>query len=434
MAYFIPDEEKLDPVGLDVLQREKLASMLDEVLATNKFYQQQYAGLSFNAIHDDLEILPFTLRSEIQQDQLEHPPYGSNLTYPLPKYCRLHQTSGSMGTPLRWLDTAESWSWWQRCWGILYRAAGVTREDRFMFPSTFGPFVGWWGGFDGATALGNFAIAGGGMTTVARLRSILEYGITFVGCTPSYALRLAEVADQHSIDLANSNVRGLIVAGEPGGSIATTRAKIEAAWGARVFDHAGLTEVGPWGFECVESPMGGHAMESEYIVEVIDPQSSDAVAEGEIGELVLTNLGRVGSPLIRYRTGDLVRLIRKRCACGRWFARLDGGILGRSDDMLLVRGNNVFPSVVEGILRGFDQVAEFAIDVKETGSMTDLVIAVEPVREGIGSGLVDAIIKAFRDQLHFRPKVSLVKPGALPRFDGKAKRIVRHGFAGGKQG
>ena len=431
MAYHVREEETLDRHGLERLQRRKLAAMLAEILESNAFYRRKLNGLAFDALSDPLDRLPFTTRQEIARDQIDHPPYGTNLTYPLARYRRLHQTSGSSGETLRWLDTAENWSWWLRCWGIIYRAAALTQDDRVMIPFSFGPFIGFWGAFDSAVALGNFTLPAGGMTTTARLRYLIDNKVTLVCCTPTYALRFAEVARAEGVDLPSSTVRGLIVAGEPGGNIPATKARIESAWGARVFDHGGMTEIGPWGFECLEAPGGQHVMESEFIAEVVDPETGDAVADGELGELVLTNLGRVGSPLIRYRTGDQVRLIRGRdtqpsaCPCGRWFARAEGGILGRFDDMLLVRGNNVFPSAVEGIVREFDEVVEFAMEVDEEGPMADLCLTIEPAADAASTDLAERITERVRDRLHFKPRVALVKPGALPRFELKAKRLIR---------
>jgi phenylacetate-CoA ligase len=337
----------------------------------------------------------------------------------------MHQTSGSGGTPLRWLDTPESWEWFKRCWQVIYSAAGFRAEDRFAFPFSFGPFIGFWAAFEAAAALGRLCLPAGGMTTRARLRYILENEATVVCCTPTYALHMAEVAAEEGMDIAHSAVRALLVAGEPGGSIPATRAKIESAWGARIFDHPGLTEVGPWGFECLEAPGGVHVIETEFIPEVIDPVTTGPVRAGEIGELVLTNLGRHGSPLIRYRTGDQVRMTRGRCACGRHFARMEGGVLGRTDDVLWVRGNNVFPSAVEAVLREFDAVAEFRIRVDGSGPMTELCLDVEPVTPAAASGLDGRIVNAVRDRLGFSPRVTLVPPGALPRFEMKAKRLVK---------
>ncbi len=187
-----------------------------------------------------------------------------------------------------------------------------------------------------------------------------------------------------------------------------------------------MTELGPWGFECVEAPGGMHVMEHEFVAEVVDAESSEPVPDGGPGELVLTNLGRLGSPLIRYRTGDRVRLTRGRCSCGRWFARVEGGILGRADDMLVVRGNNVFPSAIEGIVRSFDEVAEFQIEVDGRGALVELVIRIDPV-PGAQDGLDRRLTEVLQDRLHFRPKVVVVAAGSLPRFEMKAQRVVRRG-------
>lgn len=391
--------------------------MLDLIRRSNSFYQRKLAGVSMNA-------LPITTRSEIQQDQIEYPPYGTNLTFGLERYVRLHQTSGTTTTPLRWLDTAESWIWFRDGWRWVLECAGVVPSDRVLVPFSFGPFIGFWGGFEAAIDLGCLVLPAGGMTTSARLRYLLDHAVTVVCCTPTYALRLAEVAAAEGVDLAGSAVRILVVAGEPGGSIPATRRRLETAWGARVFDHSGMTEIGAYGFQCGSDPTSVHILETEFVPEVIDPTSGAGVADGIVGELVLTNLGRWGSPLIRYRTGDLVRMIRGRCACGRWFARLQGGILGRADDMLVVRGNNVFPSTIEGVLREFDEVAEFAIVVGSTRPLTELAIAVEP-RAGVGvKGLAERIVGAMRDRLHFRPEVRLVSPGSLPRSEMKSRRVI----------
>lgn len=425
MAYHIPEEEALDRDALRELQRRRLAAMLDAILPANAFYRRRFDGLSFDAARDSLTDLPFTTREDIQADQAAHPPYGSRLTYPIDDYCRLHQTSGTMGRPLRCLDRAEDWEDWKRCWGIIFRAAGVTAADRFLFPFSFGPFIGFWAGFEGAVALGNLCLPAGGMSTEARLRFLIDQDVTFVACTPTYALRMAEVAVAEGIDLAGTAVRGLIVAGEPGGNIPAVRAKIESAWGARVFDHPGMSEVGPYGFECVESPGTVHVMETEFIEEVVAPETGRPVPEGDAGELVLTTLGRWGSPVIRYRTGDRVRVTRGRCRCGRSFTRMEGGLLGRYDDMMIIRGNNVFPAVIEGILREFVEVAEFRLHAEAGGAMAQLTIEIEPTADAAVGALSDRIERAVRDRLHFKPLVRLVRAGSLPRFEMKARRVIR---------
>ena len=426
MAYHCAEEETLDAAQLAALQRRKLASMLAVVRSQNPFYRRKLSGIEFDPAADPIEKLPFTTRAQLERDQEQAPPYGTNLTQPISSYVRLHQTSGSSGgAPMRWLDTADNWLWWRKLWGIIYAAAGVTRQDRMFFPFSFGPFVGFWAAFEGAVTLGNLSLSGGGMSTPARLRFMLDNACTIVCCTPTYALRMAEVAAAEGIDLPASPVRKLIVAGEPGGSIPATRRRIEQAWGARVYDHTGMTEVGPLGFECDQAPGGVHLIESECIAEVIDPATGKAVADGEAGELVLTNLGRWDSPLIRYRTNDQVRLTRRRCACGRWFARMEGGILGRIDDMVVVRGNNIFPASLEAIIRRFDAVAEFQIQVVEESSLTQLRVDLEAADGADRRQLAARVAQAIHDAFNFRAEVSTVEAGSLPRFEMKARRFTR---------
>jgi phenylacetate-CoA ligase len=186
-----------------------------------------------------------------------------------------------------------------------------------------------------------------------------------------------------------------------------------------------MTEIGPWGFECEEVPGGMHIMENEFIAEVIDPGGTAAVSEEVAGELVLTNLGRWGSPLIRYRTGDVVRMHRGQCRCGRWFSRVEGGILGRADDMVIIRGNNVYPSAIEGVIREFSEVAEFQVEVTDRGSLKELLLRVEPTA-GADSALPERIGKELHNRFHFSPRVEMVPPGSLPRFEMKASRWKRN--------
>jgi phenylacetate-CoA ligase len=414
---------------LEALQARRLSALLAEILPHNRFYicKLVEAGLEPEDLRTpaDLQRLPFTTKAELLADQEQHPPYGEVHTYPLHRYTRLHQTSGSTGRPLRWLDTPESWNWCLDNWRQIYDMVGVTPEDRLFFAFSFGPFLGFWTAFDAAARLGFFGFPAGGMSSVARLRALVETQATIALCTPTYALRLAEIADAEGIDLAGSNVRALIVAGESGGSIPATRGRIEEAWGARVFDHHGMTEIGPAAVECVENPGGLHLLETEYIAEIIHPQSGLPISPGEVGELVLTNLGRAGSPLLRYRTGDLVRADPKPCPCGRPLVRLDGGILGRSDDMICVRGNNVFPSALEAILRRFADVAEYRVEVDASTTLPELRIEIEPTTAEAAASLVERVDRAIRDELLFRAEVTAASPGSLPRFEFKANRIQK---------
>lgn len=428
--------EKLDTSIEDVwssresigeIQSRRLVELLTEIIPRNRFYASKFADVDVSAIGGagDLSQLPVTLKQELIDSQAEQPPYGTNLTYPSTQYRRLHQTSGTTGRPMRWMDTAASWDWVMECWRQIYLLAGVTPEDRFFFPFSFGPFIGFWAAFEGAGRIGNFCIAGGGMTTEIRLQAMIENEATVVCCTPTYALRMAEVAEQNGIDLKESSVRMLIVAGEPGGAIPATRSRIEQAWDAQVIDHWGMTEIGSLGTEAADRPGGMYLLETEVIAEIVDPETLAPVTAGEVGELLVTNLGRVGSPLIRYRTRDLVRALVADDPAGRQLLWLEGGILGRSDDMVTIRGNNVFPSSIEAILREIDDVAEFRIDVRTVRAMHELSITVEPVSAEFVD-LLERVKEALRQRLGFGCDVQLVAPGELPRFELKGRRFHRN--------
>jgi phenylacetate-CoA ligase len=401
--------------------------MLAAVLPANRFYARKFANFkSPGGQAPRLAELPFTTKAEIVADQDEHPPYGSNLTEPGERYTRLHQTSGtSTGRPLRWLDTPQSWEWMLECWRHKFEFMRLAADERFFFPFSFGPFLGFWTGFEAAARAGYLCLPGGGMSSAARLRFLLEHRATVVCATPTYALHLAEVARQERLDLAGSTVRVLIVAGEPGGGIPATRRAIEAAWGARVFDHYGMTEIGPVGIECRENPGGLHLVSEACIAEVVDPQTGQILPPDTLGELVLTNLGRWGSPLIRYRTGDLVRVDPNPCPCGRSDLRLIGGVLGRTDDMVYLRGNNLYPAAIEGVIRRFPEVAEFRVTIDRSEALAGLRIEIEPQPAADGQRLAKQVARAIRDDLMVRPDVTSVPPGTLPRFEMKAKRVVK---------
>ncbi|MCE9532141.1 MAG: AMP-binding protein [Planctomycetes bacterium] len=391
----------------------------------NRFYARKYANLKISPEDfrepADLARLPFVSKAELIADQREHPPYGDILTYPLESYSRLHQTSGTTsGKALCWLDTPASWESLLKCWQDSFPYMGLTPKDRFFFPFSFGPFIGFWSAFEAASHAGFLCIPGGGMTSTARLRFLMDHAATVICCTPTYALHLAELASQEGIDLAGSSVRVIIVAGEPGGSISATRQRIETVWGARVFDHYGMTEVGPVAVEMVNTPRNMALLEDHYIAEIIEPLGSNPVAIGDVGELVLTNLGRAGSPLIRYRTGDLVK--QQKTTAGLF---LEGGILGRTDDMIHIRGNNLYPAALEAVVRRFPEVVEFRIVIDESGPLADLRIEIEPALNASSSNLADAVGRAIRDELLFRVEVTAVATGTLPRFEMKARRIQR---------
>ena len=372
---------------------------------------------------DDLKRLPLTSKSELVQAQSDALPLGSNATFEESAYSRFHQTSGTTGTPLRVLDTPESWDWWGRCWGHVLAGAGLTENDRLFVPFSFGPFIGFWAAVEGARKINALMIPGGGRDSLQRLHLMKELGVTAMCCTPTYALRLAEVARESGFDLSQIPLRTLIHAGEPGANVPATKARIESVWNAKCFDHAGASEIGAHSFECEVQPNGTHVTESEFIVEVLNPETQEAVPEGEQGELIITNLGRIGYPVIRYRSGDLVVLNQQTCACGRSFGRFEGGVLGRADDMVVVRGINVFPSAVENLVRQCEAVEEFRITVSTNREMGNLAIELDLSKNANPESARKTVDQAIQNELSLRPEISVVPSGSLPRFEMKAKRF-----------
>lgn len=414
---------------LERLQVSRLRQLLTELSPANEFYRSKFSQSKSKGVDSlaSLRELPFTTKSELVEDQRQHPPFGSDLTFPLERYTHIHQTSGTTGKPLYWLDTEESWQWWGQCWKMIFEAAGVRPGDRIYFAFSFGPFIGFWSGWEGARHLGAMAVSGGGQSTAQRIKSIIEYSATVLVCTPTYALHMASEARKAGIDLAGqSAVRITIHAGEPGASIPSTKKMIEESWGAKCYDHAGATEVGAFGFECQSQPGAIHVNEEEFIIEIINSNTGDEAPPGEKGELVITNLGRSCSPLIRYRTGDLVQSRRQPCACGRPFILLEGGVLGRADDMIIVRGVNVFPSAIENVLREFPEIDEFRVEIFERAAMKEIKFILEPrLDPSAVAGLSEKVRQRVRERIGLRPEVEVVAPGTLPRFELKARRFFR---------
>jgi phenylacetate-CoA ligase len=397
-------------------QLAQLRGLIAALRGANAFYSQKLAAAGVTAAIESVaefqQRMPFTTKDELVADQAAHPPFGSNLTYPLAHYSRFCQTTGTSGRPLTWLDTSESWAWMLENWAVIYRAAGVTADDRIFFAFSFGPFLGFWTAFESAARMGCLCIPGGGQSSAARLQMIIRQHATVLCCTPTYALHLLEVAQAERIDLAASSVTRIIVAGEPGGSVASVRARVAAGWnGAQLIDHYGMTEIGPTAFEVGEGKL--QVIAQSYLAEVINRETGAEAAPGEPGELVITTLGRHASPVLRYRTGDLVR--RSPEAPGAVF---EGGIIGRVDDMVVVRGVNVYPSAVDAVVRSVRAIGEYKVEVARSGALHEIVVTAECPNEAARAELESAFHQAFA----LRIPVRNTAHGSLPRFTMKARR------------
>ena len=395
----------------------RLNQLLYDLLPHNRFYGAKLssATLPLESLSAVTE-LPFTYKEELVSARQEGD-LAANLTFPVERYVHFHRTSGTHGRPLVVLDTAADWDWWIDCWQYVLDAAELGSEERVLLGFSFGPFIGFWSAFDAVTARGCLAIPSGGLSTLARLELLESTRATALFCTPTYALHLAEVAAQNQRNVASLDVRRIVVAGEPGGSVPAVRQRIESSWNARVVDHSGATEVGAWGF-ADPAGRGLFVNEAEFFAEFLSLKTGLPAGEGELSELVLTTLGRVGCPVIRYRTGDVVRPVRRGDeACQ--FVMLDGGVLGRADDMMIVRGVNIFPSSIEQILHGFPEIIEYRLTARKQGEMDALYVQVEDRLEQ-----PDRIARELELRLGIRIEVSTVPTGSLPRFEGKGKRFV----------
>jgi len=408
--------ERMDAQSLAAHQLERINGLLTTILPENQFYADKLNGLpqKLDSL-EQLSELPFTFKAELAGGP--HESLARNHTWSQDAYVRWHQTSGTRGRPMVVLDTEEDWTWCVDAWQYVLDSAQVTNRDVCFLAFSFGPFIGFWFGFDASAFRNCMVIPSGGMGTLSRLEMLRNSGATCLFCTPSYALHMAEVAAQHNIDVATLDVRCLILAGEPGGSVPAIRQRIEETFDARVVDHSGATEAGPWGYSDLEG-RGLHVIESEYIAEFFSVESGAPAAEGDLSELVLTTLGRYGAPVIRYRTGDLVRPTWQHDGENR-FVLLEGGVLGRVDDMMIIRGVNIYPSSIEQILRSFPEVVEYRMTVFKDQEMDQLLIEVEDRLDD-----PQRLEEELRLRLSLKVGVKSVPLGSLPRFEAKGKRFV----------
>jgi phenylacetate-CoA ligase len=424
--------QRLDRDDLEKAQVARLNRLLAQVLPCNSYYQSKFgcADLQVNSLSEWA-----TVPTSQKSDWLGTDASGLAIhhTFPENQYRRYHRTSGTRGHPMVILDTQADWQWWIETWQYVLDACGIESDDRIMMAFSFGPFIGFWSAHDACLHRGCMVIPCGGMSTAARIDLMLSAKPTVLFSTPSYAMHLAQDAASRSIDLSKSSIRQVFVAGEPGGSIPTIRQRIETMFGAQVMDHAGATEVGPWGFGSADG-RALHIIESEFIAEFLpaenQPNSPISLENHEsekgVYELVLTSLGRAGAPVLRYRTGDLVKPTfggDSRCK----FVRLESGVLGRADDMIVVRGVNIFPTSIDAIVRSFPSITHYRLTVSKVGAMDELMMEFESPDtlslDSKSSELSQLLAEKLSIQLNLRFEVQQVPAGSIPRSEGKARTI-----------
>ncbi|ABN56683.1 MULTISPECIES: phenylacetate--CoA ligase family protein [Methanoculleus] len=381
------------------------------------------AGVSPDDIQtlDDVEKLPFTYKKELQAGY----PFGL-FAVPLKEIVRIHTTSGTTGKPTVVGYTRQDLDNWSELIARNMTMIGLGEDDVFQNAVNYGLFTGGLGFHYGAEKIGMTVIPSATGNTRRQIEMIEDFGVTAIHCTPSYALHLAEVAESmgKTLDTLKTGIFGA----EPWSE--SMRNELERRLGVKAYDSYGLSEMyGPGvAFECPERD-GLHIWHDCYLVEIIDPKTGERLAPGERGELVITPLVKDALPLVRYRTGDVTRLMDDGCACGR--GQKIERITGRSDDMLVIRGINVFPSQIEHVLRALPEVGEqFIVYIDRVKHLDEMTIEVEMSRTGFSGELQDLarMQKKISGELHntlgLRTAVKLVEPGALPRFEGKAKRVI----------
>ncbi len=433
--YWNPKTETMPREDLRRLQGHRLKGVVERAFGESAFHRDlmTQAGVKPDDIkgYDDLKRLPFTTRDAWMAAQDEQPPFGSMLIRPVEEAIRYHTTSGTTGrTPLRVLDSRTDWKWIAECWCYGFHGFGIRPNDRVFFAFSYGTFIGFWGAHYACEKMGCLVLPSGNMTTAGRVELIDKMDATVVCATPTYALRLAQEAQNLGIDLPGSAVSRLILSGEPAGSIPASKRMIEEQWGAKAADTAGMTELGTiMMFESWNQPGGCHIIEDHYIEEVINPETGEEVPYGERGERVVTSFGRTAIPLIRYRTRDLViKVPHTHSDCGRTWDLYEGGIRGRVDDMLLVRGTNIYPRAVEAIVREYPAVDEFQIYLWTKDGIRDEIAVrceVRPGYEDQWDGVRDHLRADLSESTEgLGIHVERVEANALPRFELKAKRVL----------
>jgi phenylacetate-CoA ligase len=436
--YWNPILETLPREKLMELQLKKFKSIFSWAYEHSRFHHGLYAeaGIEPGDIKtfEDIRKIPKVEKSMMRAIQGKEPyPYGDMLAMPLEKVTIYHQTSGTTGQPVYQADSWQDWEWWAEAWACLLYAQGYRDSDRLFLPFGYNIFVAFWGSHYGAEKLGCEVVPGGVLNTEARILKIRELRATAMAATPTYVLGMADTARRKlGIDPAKDlRVRKITVAGEAGGSIPATKKRMEEAWGAKVYDHVGATEIGAWSFEC-RYQSGLHVNEALFLVEIEDIDSGELITEpGRKGKMVITALDRMAQPCIRFDSKDVIVWSPDKCECGRTFRMIKGGVIGRADDITKVKGVLLAPTSIEEVVRSIPELSdEYEVVVTKKGDLDDITLKVE-LTPGQQNN-AEAIRAMLRDQLRVRTNLGynleFHEYGTLPRYDVKAKRFkdLRH--------
>ncbi len=431
--YWNPVLETLPRNQLRDLQLKKFKRIFQWAYDHSKFHRNLYqkAGLGPDDIRsfEDIRRVPKIEKAMMREIQCKDPfPYGDALCVPLEEVTAFRQTSGTTGQPVYQPDTWQDWEWWAECWSYILWAQGYRPKDRVFIPFGYNVFVAFWAGHYAAEKLGCEVIPGGVLDTQARILKIRELRATAMMATPTYILGMADTArNKLGIEPSELSINKITCAGEPGASISSTKKRMETAWGAKVYDHAGATEIGAWSYECRHQPGGMHVNEAFFLVEIEDMQTGDIIqAPGQRGKMVITALDRQAQPCIRFDAKDVIEWDPNPCDCGRSFRLIRGGVLGRSDDITKVKGVLLAPAAVEAVVRGIDGLGdEYEVVVDKLGDMDRIKLKVELIPGA--EDRAKAIETQLKDQLRLKTnlayRIEIYDYGRLPRYEIKARRF-----------
>ena len=437
--YWNPVLETLPRQKLQQFQLKKFQNILNWTYENSPFYRSLYkdAGLEPGDIKtiDDIRKVPKTEKSMLREAQGREPyPYGSILSVPIEQVTEYRQTSGTTGQPVYHPETWQDWDWSAESWAYALYAHGYRDYDRVFLPFGYSINIAFWAGHYAAEKIGCEVVPGGVLDTEARILKMKELKATAFMATPTYVLGMADVARKKlGLDPAKDlNIKRITVAGEAGGSLPATKKRMEEAWGAKVYDQVGATEIGHWGYEC-QAQAGLHVLEAFHLVEIEDIETGATITEpGKRGSMVITTFDRFAHPCIRFDSKDVIEWSPvERCECGRTFRLLKGGVVGRADDITKVKGVLLAPTAIEEVVRDIPELGdEYEVIVTKRGDIDDIALKVEinPDFKRNASAIEQKLVQQLRLKTGLRYSLEFHDYGTLPRYDVKAKRFkdLRH--------
>jgi len=431
--YWNPHLETLSRTELQRLQLRKFRRIFQWAYSRSRFHRSLYdaAGITPGDIRsfEDIRRVPPVEKAMMRDIQRKPPyPYGDALCVPLEEVTAFRQTSGTTGQAVYQPDTWQDWEWWSECWSYILWAQGYRPGDRVFIPFGYNIFVAFWAGHYAAEKIGCEVVPGGVLDTQARILKIRELQATAMMATPTYVLGMAETAQTRlGIDPRELTIRRITCAGEPGASVPATKKRMEELWNAGVYDHAGATEIGAWSYECDRQPGGLHVNEAFFLVEIEDPETGAIIDEpGRRGKMIITAFDRYAQPCIRFDSKDIIEWSPEACSCGRSFRLIQGGVIGRADEITKVKGVLLAPAAIEDVVRSTEGLgSEYEVVVDKLGDADRIKLKVEllPGFENRVREIESRLKDRLRLTTNLAYRIEFYDMGRLPRYEVKARRF-----------